>query len=61
MPFVVTGEEWYCHRCKQGGGPLRLFCLATGQPVNNITATKLCKLLRHPVPYNPRGERTSNR
>ena len=61
MPFSVKGEEWYCHTCREGGGPLRLYCRFTGQAVSNVSATALCKRLGHPVPSNPRGERTSNR
>jgi hypothetical protein len=46
--FVVTGEEWYCHRCKKGGGKLDLYALITGKPIFEATI-ELCNRLGTPA------------
>lgn len=46
--FVVTGEEWFCHRCKKGGGKLDLYALITGKPIFEATI-ELCNRLGRPA------------
>jgi|SRR5882724_9511326 len=52
--FSVRGEEWYCWRCRKGGGPLRLFALAMELPEYQA-ARELCRELKIPVPWLPRA------
>ena len=48
--FAVRGGKWYCHKCCQGGGLLRLYYLTTRQePLQG--ALDLCKRLGVPVPH----------
>lgn len=42
--FVVTGEDWYCHKCKVGGGALELWKRYYKQDTYTA-ALDLCKQL----------------
>lgn len=54
--FVVTGEQWWCVKCKRGGGPLTLFAAVLKLPIYEATR-ELFRLLGKPCPFLPRGPR----
>lgn len=51
--FCVTGQEWYCHGCKQGGGVLELYRLVCQKPIYEATL-ELCERLGRPAYHLPR-------
>jgi hypothetical protein len=51
--FSVSGEKWWCNKCKVGGGPLQLYALATRQPIYGATK-ELFRRLGRALPYKPR-------
>jgi hypothetical protein len=52
--LALHGEDWYCHVCHRGGGPLQLFALARGMRFFEAAAA-LCRDLGIAIPWLPPG------
>jgi hypothetical protein len=52
--LAIHGEDWYCHVCRRGGGPLQLYSLARGMRFYEAAAA-LCREMGVERPWLPPG------